>query len=234
MAALTVNSLYNRVVAQAYTPSDYTSTLFLEDLNIITQDFWSEVVSLQKAQRNWDIWTADTVTLQDEYTKPPITSTSVGAESIENIAIAYQSDTYTETGNLQYTPARIATDSERSNWEFCLENQSNLDPIYFERDGSIFIAPEPRTSEVGTNRLQIKGIKSIASGSWTTATTETETKLPLYVLEVLTLGCIWKAHAYLRRDRNAILDSKAEYTKEKMDAIRKMYTEVPFLNEYPA
>lgn len=234
MAALTVNSLYNRVVAQAYTPSDYTSTLFLEDLNIITQDFWSEVVSLQKAQRNWDIWTADTVTLQDEYTKPPITSTSVGAESIENIAIAYQSDTYTETGNLQYTPARIATDSERSNWEFCLENQSNLDPIYFERDGSIFIAPEPRTSEVGTNRLQIKGIKSIASGSWTTATTETETKLPLYVLEVLTLGCIWKAHAYLRRDRNVILDSKAEYTKEKMDAIRKMYTEVPFLNEYPA
>ena len=234
MAALTVNSLYNRVVAQAYTPSDYTSTLFLEDLNIITQDFWSEVVSLQKAQRNWDIWTADTVTLQDEYTKPPITSTSVGAESIENIAIAYQSDTYTETGNLQYTPARIATDSERSNWEYLLENQSNLDPIYFERDGSIFIAPEPRTSEVGTNRLQIKGIKSIASGSWTTATTETETKLPLYVLEVLTLGCIWKAHAYLRRDRNAILDSKAEYTKEKMDAIRKMYTEVPFLNEYPA
>lgn len=201
MAALTVNSLYNRVVAQAYTTSDYTSTLFLEDLHIITQDFWSEVVSLQKAQRNWDIWTADTVALQDEYTKPPITSTSVGVETIENLAIAYQSDTYTGTGNLQYTPARIATDSERANWEFCLENQSNLDPIYFERDGSIFIAPDPRTSEVGTNRLQIKGIKSIASGSWTTATTETETKLPLYVLEVLTLGCIWKAHAYLRRDR---------------------------------
>lgn len=233
MAVLTVNSLYNRVVAQAYTPSDYTSALFLEDLNIITQDFWSEVVSLQKAQRNWDIWTATTVALQDEYTKPPITSTSVGAETIENISIAYQSDTYTETGNLQYTPARIATDSERANWEFCLENQSNLDPIYFERDGSIFIAPEPRTSEVGTNRLQIKGIKSIASGSWTTATTETETKLPLYVLEVLTLGCIWKAHAYLRRERNVILDSKAEYTKEKMDAIRKMYTEVPFNNKYP-
>lgn len=42
MAVLTVNSLYNRVVAQAYTPSDYTSALFLEDLNIITQDFWSD------------------------------------------------------------------------------------------------------------------------------------------------------------------------------------------------
>lgn len=234
MAALTVNSLYNRVVAQAYTPSEYTSALFLEDINIITQDFWSEVVSLQKAQRNWDIWTATTVALQDEYTKPPITSTSVGAELIENIAIAYQSDTYTETGNLEYTPARLATDSERANWEYCLENQSNLDPIYFERDGSIFIAPEPRTSEAGTTRLQIKGIKSIASGSWTTSTTEAETKLPLYVLEVLTLGCIYKAHAYLRRDRGIINDAKAEYTKEKMDAIRKMYTEVPFLNEYPA
>ena len=233
MAALTVNSLYNRVVAQAYTPSIYTSTLFLEDIHIITQDFWSAVIANQKTNSNWDIWLADTVSLQDEYSLPAVSSTTVGAEFIENISIAYTSDTYTDTGLIEYTPCRPATYAERGNWNYYLENQPITDPIYFERDGSVFIAPDPRSTEVGTNRIEIKGTRSIASGSWTTSTTETQTKLPLFVLEVLVIGCIWKAHAYLERDRAIINDAKNEYINEKRDAINKMDVEQPFLNQYP-
>lgn len=112
------------------------------------QDFWSEAVNRRVATLNWDIWAADTVALQSEYNTPPNTSTTVGAEWIESVSVNYDGLTYTETGLLKYIPCRYATDAEIANWNYHLENQSNLKPIYFERDSSIFIAPDPRTSQV--------------------------------------------------------------------------------------
>ena len=112
-----------------------------------------------------------------------------------------------------------------ANWNYYLENQSIYQPIYFQRDGSVFIAPDPRSTEVGVNRIEIKGTKSIASGSWTLDTTETETRLPINCLEMLTLGCVWKAHAFERRDRAVIDDAKNEYLNEKKSAIAKILTE---------
>lgn len=233
MANLTINDIYNEVVQQAYTPPEYTSAVFLRHANIITQKFWNRVVNRRKARSNWDIWTADTVSLQDEYTKPSVSSTTVWAAHIESISVSYGSSTYTQTWTLQYTVCRPATSEEMADWNYYLENQSNLEPIYFERDSSVFIAPDPRSDEVGTNRLQIKGIRSIASGSWTTSTTESETKLPLFALDVITLWCIWKAHAWNRRDRNVINDAKAEFTAEEETALKNMFVEEPFEAQYP-
>jgi hypothetical protein len=77
MANLTLNSIYTRIVAREYPDSTYTSTFFLEDAHIITQDIWSDIIYQRKGNTNWDIWLADTVALQDEYTYPAKSSTLV-------------------------------------------------------------------------------------------------------------------------------------------------------------
>jgi hypothetical protein len=77
MPNITLDTLYDRIVAREHPDTTYTSTLFLEDAHIIAQDFWSDIQYMRKGDRNWDIWYADTVALQDEYTKPAPTSTSV-------------------------------------------------------------------------------------------------------------------------------------------------------------
>lgn len=234
MANLTVNDILTDAYEEAYATPEYkaSNTLGLRHLHSITQVFWNLVVTRRKARNNWDIWTADTVALQDEYSNT-VTSTTIGAAHIEVLAVAYSSSTYTQTGNLKYTPCRPATAEQISDWNYYLENQSNLDPIYFERDGSVFIAPEPRTSEAWVARLQIKGVRSIASGSWTTATTEQAMKLPIFTHDVIKLGLVWKIHAWHARDRAIIIDAKNEYEKEQANALDRMFVENPFEAQYP-
>jgi len=233
MANILLSDIYDTVAQDAYTTPEYDTDQFLKDIHRVTQDFWSEVVWLRKADWNWDIWLTDTVSLQSEYTDPPVTSTSVWAAYIDSVAVTYDSTTYTDTGLIDYTVAKRATDAQIANWNWYLENQPNNLPLFFERDGSVFIAPDPRSNEVGTNRLQIKGIRSIASGSWTLSTSETEIKMPVFCLTVLEFGCIWKAHVFERRDRGVILDAKTEYENEKRTAINKIFVDKVFLNSYP-
>ena len=97
--------------------------------------------------------------------------------------------------------------------------------MYFEADGSIFIAPDPRSTEVGTERLRLTGVRSIASGGWTTATTESETKLPLFLLDTLYYGVAWKANEFMRRDANTVQSKFNFYDMMKAKNIRKLNTE---------
>ena len=97
MPNLTLASINTRIVAREYPDSTYTSAFFLEDAHIITQDIWSDIIYARKGNTNWDTWTFDTVALQDEYTYPARSSTVVGADWIESVSIAFQSDTYTDT-----------------------------------------------------------------------------------------------------------------------------------------
>lgn len=230
MALLTLNNMYNRVAwpdgMASVSQSEYTSTKFLEDAHIIAQDINSEIVYYRENTRNWETWYADTVALQSEYTNPAVTSEDVWAERIDSVAITYESDTYTQTGLKKYTVCRQATIEEQRNWEYLLENQPKNAPIYFQADKSIFIAPDPRTSEVWTSRIKITWARSISSRDWTTSTTETDIKFPLHFWEVITLWCVWKANARARKDRAIIIDSKNEYTQEKRTAIKKMNLEV--------
>lgn len=233
--AITVNDILTDAYQEWTASPEYKSgnTLGLMHLSQIVQRFWNRVVNRRKARSNWDIWPASTASLQDEYTKPAVSSTTVWAAHIESIAVAYDSSTYLETGNKIYIPCIKATDEQIKDWNYYLENQSNLEPIYFERDSSIFIAPDPRSNEVWTNRLQITGIRSIASWLWTTATTETEMKLPLFVHDVIKLGLVWKINAWHKRDRATIIDAKNEYEREENNALTNMFVEEPFLAQYP-
>ena len=225
MPNLTLNSFYTRIWQREFTSSEYTSTVFLEDAHLIAQDIWSDIIYARKGNRNWDIWLADTVALQDEYTKPAVSSTTVGADYIHSVSVAYSGDTYTGTGGLQYKLCRQATEEEIKDWTRLLEEQSIEDPIYFEADGSLFIAPDPRATEVWTNRIRLTGARSVASGGWTTATTEQETKLPLFLLDTLYYGIAWKANEFMRREPTLIQSKFNFYESMKIKNIRKLNTE---------
>lgn len=225
MPNLTLSSFYTRIWDREYTDSTYTTAKFLEDAHIIAQDIWSDIIYARKGNRNWDIWLADTVALQDEYTKPSVTSTNVWMDYLHTVSVAYASDAYTWTGWLVYKLCRQATEEEIKNWTRLLEEQSKDDPIYFEADNSLFIAPDPRSTEVGEWRLRLTGARSIASGGWTTATTETETKLPLFLLDTLYYGIAWKANEFMRRDDDIIDKKEAKYIRKKIENIRKLNTE---------
>lgn len=235
MPNLTVNDILTDAYEEAYATSEYkaSNTLWLKHLHLIAQEVWSKAIKRKKANSNWDIWFTDTVSLQDEYKNPSMSSTVVWAQHIENISVSYDSTVYAETSNKIYTPCRDAMDYEIANWNYYLENQPKESPIFFQRDGSIFIAPDPRTDEIWTNRIKLTWIRSIASGSWTTATTESEMKLPLSMVDTLKLWLVWKIHAYLQRDRAIVIDAKNEYISSMDDAINNMYAEQPFTNEYP-
>lgn len=235
MANLTVNDILTDAYQEWYASPDYktSNTLWLKHIHLIVQEIWSKAIKYKKANNNWDIWLADTVSLQDEYSKPSVSSTSVWSQHIESVSVAYSSDTFGDTGLMKYIPCKSAMDYQIADWNNYLENQPKETPIFFERDGSIFIAPDPRSDEIWTNRVQIKGIRSIASGSWTTATTEQDMKLPLSMIDTIKLGLVWKIHAYERRDRWIIIDAKNEYINSMDDAIDNMFTEQPFINEFP-
>lgn len=235
MELITVNDILTDAYSESGATPEYKSgnTLWLKHLSSIAQDCWDNAVYLRKANGNWDIWLSDTVSLQDEYTKPLVSSVNVWAKHIENVSVTYNSNTYWVNGLKKYIPCRSAMDYEIANWNNYLENQSNLEPIYYERDGSIFIAPDPRTNEVWVWRIQIKGIRSIASGSWTTTTTETDMKVPFSFIDVFKLWLIYRILRHERRDTNEVNNALILYEKARDSAINNMFTETPFINEYP-
>jgi hypothetical protein len=82
----------------------------------------------------------------DGYTiTPAVTSTSVGADFVETVEIAYNSDTYANTTQRVYKPCTQATTEEIKDWTRLLEQQDPEHPIYYYYDDKLYIAPEVRT-----------------------------------------------------------------------------------------
>ena len=155
MPNISLASLKSRVVQANFTDSTYTNEIYLDQAHVIAQDIWSDIIYARKGNKNWDIWLTDTVALQNEYTRPTVTSTNVGADMIESVSIAYTDDTYTNTGGKVYIPCTQATVEQIKDWNRLLEEQDRDNPIYFYSDDSIFIAPDIRSTESGTERLKI-------------------------------------------------------------------------------
>lgn len=238
MALLTLNTLYPRVAwdtGMAYvSTTQYTSAMFLEDIDILARDYWSHAIYMWKwSQVSWDIWDATTIAMQNEYTKPTATTETIGASVVETVMVNFDWTTYTNIWDKQFIPCKNATDDQKLNWEYYLENQSSYDPIYFEKDWSLFIAPEIRTATAWTWRIRIKWIRNLASRVWTTSTSEVDIKLPEHAIEPLIYGCVWKAHARNRRDPNIILSAKQEWLQMRDESISLISPEVPFINELP-
>ena len=223
---ISLSSLKTRLIRRNFLDSTYADDIFLEDCHFWAQDIWSAIIYARKGNKNWDIWLADTVSLQDEYTRPNVTSTNIWADFIESVSIAYNSDTYTNTAWLQYKPCRQATTEEIKDWNRLLEEQNPEDPIYFYSDDSVFVAPEVRTTESGVGRLKLTGVRSIASGSWTTSTTETDIKLPIFMFDALFYYLMWKSAEHMCRDDGIVMSKYNFYIQELNRQVRKMNNEV--------
>jgi hypothetical protein len=150
MPNLTVNDILTDAYEEAYATPEYkaSNTLGLKHLHLVVQEVWQKATKLKKNNCNWDIWLADTVSLQDEYTTPSVSSTTVGSQHIQTLSVCYTDKTYPDTGNKIYIPCKSAMDHEIANWEYHLQNQDRENPIFFQRDKSVFIAPDPRSDEV--------------------------------------------------------------------------------------
>ena len=60
-----VSTIITRSRRFAYVNStDYTDAMALQDLNIIKDQFWSEIVTRLPEDYQWETWTATTVSLQ--------------------------------------------------------------------------------------------------------------------------------------------------------------------------
>lgn len=215
-----VSTIITRSRRFAYVNStDYTDAMALQDLNIIKDQFWSEIVTRLPEDYQWETWTATTVSLQWEYELPQPTSTSVWATVIKAVAISYSSDTYRETGLMQYTKAREVNPATlQYEWNYYCENQSQEDPIYYVADDSVFVAPMPLATEVWANRLKLTGIRNIVD--YTIVTTEANTKIPVSAHEVLVQGLIYYALLSKRVPANESNAQYASYLKIKADNLR--------------
>lgn len=226
MSNITLASIKTRLVARNFLDPTYTDDIFLEDAHYIAQDIWSTIQYAKRGDYSFDIWTWDTVSLQDEYSiKTGVTSTTTGVDFVESVSIERDSDTYVDTGDKTYKLCRTATANERLDWVRLLQEQDSEDPIYFYADGSIFIAPDIRTTEAGVGRLRITGVRSLASWSWATATTETGIKLPLFMFDVLFYGLKWKSSEFKSRDTAVINNDFLFYRNELNRAVKKMNIE---------
>lgn len=158
----------------------------LRYLNMHKDDFWSTIVSKADASYSWEVWTTDTVSLQSEYQIPEVTRTAIGTKAVHGVAINYDGTTFENTGKLEFIRCReVSPTSLEHTWEWYEENQSKEDPIFRISDNSIFVAPVPLSTEAGTGRLQITGIRSIPDytingvDGATVTTTEQNMRIPL-------------------------------------------------------
>ena len=226
MPNISLSSIKTRLVQRNFLDSTYTDDIFLEDAHYLAQDIWSTALYAKRGDYSWDIWLGDTVSLQDEYSiRIGVTSITTWVEFVESVSIVRDSETYPDTGEKTYKLCRSATGEERADWVRLLQEQDPEDPIYFYADGSIFIAPDIRTTEAWVGRLQITGVRSLASGAWTTATTETGIKLPIFMFDVLFYWLKWKSSEHMRRDENTLITQRNFYRDELNRAIKKMNIE---------
>ena len=212
--------------------SQYTQAEFLEDINVVKDEFWSWIVARLDEDSNYEEWTTDTVSLESEYTMPTVAYNTAGAKILKSVAISYNWETYNETWLIQYKKAReVNKDTLQYEWNYYVENQDENYPIYFIADNSYFIAPAPRTA--WTNYLKLTGIRKIPD--YTITTTESEMKIPADFQRVLLWGVIPYALMSKRVDNNEISKAQSDYLREKTQALQDMSTrkEWPVFMTYP-
>ena len=224
------------------TPSTVVSdSIALRYLNMRKDDLWSAFVSRADVDFNWEEWTTDTVALQSEYSIPTVTRTTIGAKAIHGVHIAYTDETLLNTGSLDYAIAReVSTGSLKNPWSWYVENQPSSDPIYRVGDSSVFIAPAPLSSEAGTGRLKLIGVRNIpdftVSGvdGATSTTTEALMRFPLDRQKTLALGLCADLARYRQKSQEAA-DWDAQYSREKGEYVSQasQRTATSFTAAYP-
>jgi hypothetical protein len=218
----------------ANTPSTVASdSIALRYLNMRKDDLWSAFVSRADQDFNWEEWTSDTVASQTEYTIPTVSRTSYGAKAIHGVEVTYDGDTW-------YKAREVGTAGLVEPWAYYVANQDCEDPVFRVSDNSVFVAPAATTTQAGTGRLKMIGIRNIidftingVDGASAT-TTEANMKFPLDRQKTLVFGLC----ADLCRFRSKFDDAarwEAQYTAEKAEYVSQASkrTATSFTANYP-
>lgn len=210
----------------------YPDTDALIDLNTRKNEFWSKICS-KKKKLNWQEWKSDSVALQSEYTLAEVTSTTEWTKLLEWVAINYNWETYDDLWTPKYIKAtKVEKNELEKDWDYYVENQSELSPIFYKADNSYFIAPAPRTAV--TNWIKLTWIRNIAD--YTLSTTEAEMKLPIDIHTALVYWLIVDALENKRVEEDKIISAenrRIQKRDEALDAIMNDVDEWAWINEYP-
>lgn len=154
----------------------YPDAIAYIDINNLKDYIQSTLVTSWKASYvNWQMWFANTVANQSnwEYKLDIVSSSNPWLKTLNSLYICF-GDTFANW-NLNYTKCReVDIKNQDYDWNYYLNNQDKIDPIYFQKDNSVFIAPYSAT--VVTSGLKMEWIRKIAD--YTSWTTEAETGFP--------------------------------------------------------
>lgn len=137
-----------KISASEYVPA----TEGIRDLNIIYDDFVSDIISELWESHYWNRIKASLVSGQEEYNIIETGGlTSYDIDQVLKVSVKYSS------GDANYTPARRVDPANLPNDdEWYGVNQPKTDPIYFVRDNSVFLYPY--STENVTGGLKISAI----------------------------------------------------------------------------
>lgn len=200
-------------------------------LNKVKDRFWSGIVTAVGEDFRWQQWTTPSVVGQSEYPMLEVASDRNGMKKIESVYVAYDNDTYEETGKLQYTKCTLVTrTSLEREWEWYEAHQPATNPLYIIADASIFIAPLP-TVAISTG-IKLTGIRKIAD--YTITTEESDMGITAEYAYILVQWLL----PYIYRFQGKINEANAETMEyERIETIA-LYnlgdrTTWPFYAKYP-
>ena len=213
--------------------SQYTDADALRDLNTLKDEFWSALITEVPEDYNWDRWLVDLSTTVTEYTIPEVAHDTAWAKLLKGVSISYDWETYSETWNIQYTPAReVNPNTLKEDWFYYVENQDKKDPIYYVADNSYFIAPSIWTAGL-VDRIKLTWIRKIPDYALTT--TEANMKLPVDQQQALVYWLMvdWYFNKWV--DDNTINNAEARWERKKREAIKTLSIRVenPTTLTYP-
>jgi hypothetical protein len=201
-----------------YTTSNYSDSEALEDLNEIKDEFWAEIVSRLEEDYNWEEWKTASVNGQAEYTLPPLTSTSDGTKALKTVAISYGTTVY-DDGTLQYVKAKLVNPANMElDWDYYKNNQSELNPIYYVSDNSIFIAPTPNANI--PSAIKMTGIRKISD--YTLSTVEADIGIPVDFHRVLVFGLAYEMALDKGIPSTDIVEYQSNYEVHKLKAFKAL------------
>lgn len=226
----------SQIIARArrvakYNTSNYVDADALDDLNVIKDEFWAEIVSRLEEDYNWEEWKTSSVSGQWEYTLPPLTSFGDGTKALKTVAISYGTKTY-DDGGLQYVKAKLVNPASMElDWDYYKNNQSELNPVYYVSDNSIFIAPIPQSAV--TDGIKMTGIRKIADYElWTV---EADIGIPVDFHRVLVFGLAYEMALDKGIPSNEVVEYFNTYEFNKAKALKAlaMRSEWPVTMFYP-
>ncbi len=201
-----ISVIHNLAREMAWVSStDFPDSRLLLFTNLVKDSLWSYIVTGTNEDLNWDIWEVDSGSLvvgQSEYVLPEATFDAEGNLKVAWLSICYDWEEYPD-GSKKYVKAKeVKVNDLREHWNYYVNNQSKLQPIYYIADQSVFIAPT--LDQVSTSAIEVRGIKTLID--YATTTVEADIRIPRYLHEVWAMGIvpyIWRAKQRINEAQEA-------------------------------